>query len=288
MHWDTIRPVLLKAFANTWSTRLLTKVLASTYSWRTQQDKTRVLWIPQNPWLIFEQFKDILVEYPLTLRWWFFSNSLQLDIVYFSQRLFFQHSLYNGERVDMEATKDGRLSSSHHVTLFFAEIPTKKNLLMITQFLKKCTTSHWKRNQDATSLGDELLGRLASPIQNTGIISLDAGLRMDGLLALDLWDIVIEVLRSTNNTARQSELDKGNLCTAGNHSPTDKRKREVEQLSNVDHVPTNTQSSQGESQLYLFWRQWSCHQDDYQRTKSNDETRIQIPQSCAWLVVRQN
>ena len=31
------------------------------------------------------------------------------------------------------------------------------------------------------------------------IISLDAGLRMDGLLALDLWDIVIEVLRSTNN-----------------------------------------------------------------------------------------
>ena len=35
------------------------------------------------------------------------------------------------------------------------------------------------------------------------IISLDAGLRMDGLLALDLWDTVIEVLRSTNNTARQ-------------------------------------------------------------------------------------
>ena len=28
------------------------------------------------------------------------------------------------------------------------------------------------------------------------IISLDAGLRMDGLLALDLWDLVIEVLRS--------------------------------------------------------------------------------------------
>ena len=32
------------------------------------------------------------------------------------------------------------------------------------------------------------------------IISLDAGLRMDRLLALDLWDVVIEVLRSTNNT----------------------------------------------------------------------------------------
>ena len=31
------------------------------------------------------------------------------------------------------------------------------------------------------------------------IISLDAGLRVAGLLALDLWDTVIEVLRSTNN-----------------------------------------------------------------------------------------
>ena len=28
------------------------------------------------------------------------------------------------------------------------------------------------------------------------IISLDVGSRMDGLLALDLWDIVIEVLRN--------------------------------------------------------------------------------------------
>ena len=31
------------------------------------------------------------------------------------------------------------------------------------------------------------------------IISLDAGLRTDGLFALDLWDMVIEVLRSTSN-----------------------------------------------------------------------------------------
>ena len=84
------------------------------------------------------------------------------------------------------------------------------------------------------------------------IISLDAGLRMDGLLALDLWDKVIEVPRSTSNTARQSELAQGNLCTAGNHSPTEKRKREVEQLSNVDYVHPNTHSSQGGSPLYNF------------------------------------
>ena len=42
------------------------------------------------------------------------------------------------------------------------------------------------------------------------IISLDAGLRMDGLPALDLWDVVIEVLRSTNNTERLVRLAPGN------------------------------------------------------------------------------
>ena len=92
------------------------------------------------------------------------------------------------------------------------------------------------------------------------IISLDAGFRMDGLLALDLWDMVIEVLRSTNNTARQGRLAQGDLCGTGDHSinrnktktPTEKRNREVEQLSNLDFVPTNTHSSQGESQLYFF------------------------------------
>ena len=46
---------------------------------------------------------------------------------------------------------------------------------------------------------------------------MDAGLRMDGLLALDLWDVVI-VLRSTNNTARQGRLAQGDLCGTGDHS----------------------------------------------------------------------
>ena len=44
------------------------------------------------------------------------------------------------------------------------------------------------------------------------IISLDAGFPMDGLLVLDLWDMVIEVLRSTNNTAKHGKLARGDLC----------------------------------------------------------------------------
>ena len=67
------------------------------------------------------------------------------------------------------------------------------------------------------------------------IISLDAGLRMDGLFALDLWDTVIEVLSSTNNTARKGIPAQGDLRGTGDHAinknktkiPTEKRTREV-------------------------------------------------------------
>ena len=50
------------------------------------------------------------------------------------------------------------------------------------------------------------------------IISLGAGLRMDGLLALDLWDVVIEVLRSTNNTKTPINPPTGNRCETGDCS----------------------------------------------------------------------
>ena len=58
------------------------------------------------------------------------------------------------------------------------------------------------------------------------------------LLAFDLWDMVIAVLRSTNSTPRHEKLAQGET--------------EFEQLSNVDFVPTKPHSSQEESQLYIF------------------------------------
>ena len=63
-----------------------------------------------------------------------------------------------------------------------------------------------------------------------------------------------------NNTARQGSIAQGDLCGRGEHSinknktktPTAKRERQVEQLSNVDYVPTITHSSQCESQYTLL------------------------------------
>ena len=78
---------------------------------------------------------------------------------------------------------------------------------------------------------------------------------MGGLPALDLWDMVIEVLRSTNNTVKPNYDSIRETFARPNpktKTPTDNRKQKVDQLSDVAHVPTNTHSSQGESQLYIF------------------------------------
>ena len=86
-------------------------------------------------------------------------------------------------------------------------------------------------------------------------MSLDAGLRMDGLLALDLWDIVIEVLRSTNNNVQPKRASMQETdATLHSKAKTQKvkRRQKVDQLSDVDYLPTNTHSSHNESQLYIL------------------------------------
>ena len=47
--------------------------------------------------------------------------------------------------------------------------------------------------------------------QNRIFFSLDAGLRLDGLPAVDLWDVVIEVLHSSKNTESPTPQVQGNI-----------------------------------------------------------------------------
>ena len=89
------------------------------------------------------------------------------------------------------------------------------------------------------------------------IISLDAGLWMDGLVAIDLWDAVTEVLRSSNSTKTPKTKPSAGSCLRDSErdrtsKPTQQGNRDVDQLSHVDHVTTNAHSSRGESQLYMF------------------------------------
>ena len=76
------------------------------------------------------------------------------------------------------------------------------------------------------------------------IISLDAGLRMDGIPAHDLWDPIVTVLHGNTN---QSEQVQGNSSTS--------RKKihgKIDDLNNVDFVSSNVNSSRQEALLYVF------------------------------------
>ena len=78
------------------------------------------------------------------------------------------------------------------------------------------------------------------------IISLDAGLRLDGIPALVLWDLIVAVLHGNTNQSKQVQ---GNLST----SPTRKKiPGKIDDLNNVDFIPSNVQSSHQETLLYIF------------------------------------
>ena len=83
------------------------------------------------------------------------------------------------------------------------------------------------------------------------VVSLDAGLRMDGLPALRLWDVVIQGLHSFKNTESTQEA-KENLLRNSNPKPKRGGNRDVDELSDLDHVVTNASSFQGESPLFIF------------------------------------
>ena len=59
------------------------------------------------------------------------------------------------------------------------------------------------------------------------IISLDDGSRMDGLLALDLWDVVVEVLRSSKSTESPTHEAAGSCSRNKKPNPN---KRETKML----------------------------------------------------------
>ena len=78
------------------------------------------------------------------------------------------------------------------------------------------------------------------------IISLDTGLRLDGLPALELWDLIVSVL--------------GNISRISDRSGTpenDERKHhkshnKIDAMKDIDSVPSNVQSARQEALLYVF------------------------------------
>ena len=71
------------------------------------------------------------------------------------------------------------------------------------------------------------------------LVSLDAGLRMDGIPALDLWDLVIEALRSSKSTESPTHQAAGN-CSRNHKSKPNRR--EIETLTNCRMWTTSPQT----------------------------------------------
>ena len=87
------------------------------------------------------------------------------------------------------------------------------------------------------------------------IISLDASLRLDGIHTLDLWDLIVAVLGNTNqNRIEQSDLLKNKREVSSTPHTIHKTQamRVINDLDNVDFIPSNVTSSHQEALLYVF------------------------------------
>ena len=88
------------------------------------------------------------------------------------------------------------------------------------------------------------------------IISLDAGLRLDGIPALDLWDLIVSVLGNTTQNherTRRPVVNTSEICSPPHTIHKRKQSRRViNDLDNVDFIHSNVQSSHQEALLYVF------------------------------------
>ena len=76
------------------------------------------------------------------------------------------------------------------------------------------------------------------------IISLDTGLRLDGLPALELWDLIVSVLR---NISRISDRTGKPVKGEDKHH---KSHNKIDVMKDIDSVPSNVQFSHQEPLLY--------------------------------------
>ena len=82
------------------------------------------------------------------------------------------------------------------------------------------------------------------------IISLDVGLRLDGIPAVDLWDLIVFVLGNTT----QNHDRTGQPAVKGDkdHRSNKRSQGMMNVLNNIDCVPSNVQFSNQEALLCVF------------------------------------
>ena len=111
------------------------------------------------------------------------------------------------------------------------------------------------------------------------IISSDAGLRLDRIPALDMWDLIVLVLGNTiqnHDRTRQPVVGRDTSL-----EPSQQSRGMFNVLNNVDRVPSNVQFSHQEALLYVFEDNEAVIKMIVKGKKSHSEACFQDPQSCA-------
>ena len=78
------------------------------------------------------------------------------------------------------------------------------------------------------------------------IISLDTGLRLDGLPSLELWDLIVSVLGNVSRVSDRSGKPESDV------HKRHKSHKKIDVMEDIDSVPLNVQSSRQEALLYVF------------------------------------
>ena len=114
------------------------------------------------------------------------------------------------------------------------------------------------------------------------VISLDAGLRVGGLPALDLWDLVIEVFHSSpNQTNNTKDVREPRWNLSANTQPNMQKQIPLTHtnldLTNNDHVPSNGTHS-GSTPTPKWWLEFSTTNLSYPMS-------IMVPQTWSLLTL---
>ena len=78
------------------------------------------------------------------------------------------------------------------------------------------------------------------------IISLDTGLRLDGLPALKLWDLIVSVLGNVSRVSDRSGQPDNDV------HKRHKSQKKIDVMEDIDSVPSIVQSARQEALLYVF------------------------------------
>ena len=106
------------------------------------------------------------------------------------------------------------------------------------------------------------------------IISLDTGLRLDGLSALELWDLIVSVFGGVSQISDRSRQHDSDV------KKHHKSQRRIDVMEEIDSVLSNVQSSRQKALLYVFEDNEAVIKMIIKGRSPYNETCFQDSQSC--------